>query len=56
MDSYDIRFWDTRKLGNGSTARFRVRWSVDGREHCNARSEAQSRADGRRNRPHHPRP
>ena len=34
MDSYDVRFWDIKKLGNGSTARFRVRWAVDGREHC----------------------
>ena len=32
MDSYDVRFWDTRKLG--ITERFRVRWAVDGREHC----------------------
>src|ERR1700689_1942708 len=34
MDSYDVRFWDIRKLGNGGTARYRVRWAVDGREHC----------------------
>jgi hypothetical protein len=34
MDSYDVRFWDIRKLGNGGTARFRVRWAVGGREHC----------------------
>ena len=34
MDSYDVRFWAIRKLGTGSTARFRVRWAVDGREHC----------------------
>ena len=34
MDSYDVRFWDIKKLGNGSGARFRVRWAVDGREHC----------------------
>jgi integrase len=34
MDSYDVRFWDIRKLGSGSGARFRVRWAVDGREHC----------------------
>jgi integrase len=34
MDSYDVRFWDIKKLGNGTGARFRVRWAVDGREHC----------------------
>ena len=34
MDSYDVRFWDIRKLGNGSGARFRVRRAVDGREQC----------------------
>jgi hypothetical protein len=28
MDSYDIRFWDIKKLGNGTGARFRVRWAV----------------------------
>jgi hypothetical protein len=26
MDSYDVRLWDIKKLGNGSWARFRVRW------------------------------
>jgi hypothetical protein len=34
MDSYDIRFWDIKKIGNGTAARFRVRWAVNGREHC----------------------
>ena len=34
MDSYDVRFWDIKKLGNGSGGRFRVRWAVNGREHC----------------------
>ena len=34
MDSYDVRFWDIKRLGNGTGARFRVRWAVDGREHC----------------------
>ena len=33
MDSYDIRFWDIKKLGSGARARYRVRWTVDGREH-----------------------
>ena len=45
MDSYDVRFWDIRKLGNGSTARFRVRWAVDGREHCKS-FKARPLADG----------
>ena len=35
MDSYDVRFWDIKKTGgNGAGGRFRVRWAVDGREHC----------------------
>jgi hypothetical protein len=35
MDSYDVRFWDTRKIGDsGSGGRYRVRWAVDGRERC----------------------
>jgi len=63
MDSYDVRFWDIRKLGNGSTARFRVRWAVDGREHCksfNARPLADGFLDGlkdavRDRRPFNPR-
>jgi hypothetical protein len=25
MDSYDVRFWDIKKLGNGTAARHRVR-------------------------------
>jgi len=29
MDSYDVRFWDIKKLGNGR-GRFRVRWAVTG--------------------------
>jgi len=34
MDSYDVRVWDIKKLGSGPGARFRVRWAVNGREHC----------------------
>ncbi|HUZ55888.1 MAG TPA: tyrosine-type recombinase/integrase [Streptosporangiaceae bacterium] len=34
MDSYDVRFWDIKKLGTGTAARYRVRWAVGGREHC----------------------
>ena len=35
MDSYDVRFWETRKIAdNASGGRYRVRWAVDGQEHC----------------------
>ena len=33
MDRYDIRFWDIKKNGTGASARFRVRWALDGHEH-----------------------
>ena len=33
MGSYDVKFWDIKKLGTGPGARYRVRWTVDGREH-----------------------
>jgi len=45
MDSYDVRFWDIKKLGTGSGARFRVRWAVVGREHCKS-FKARPLADG----------
>jgi len=45
MDSYDVRFWDIRKLGTGTTGRYRVRWAVDGREHCKS-FKARPLADG----------
>jgi len=45
MDSYDIRFWAIKKLGNGTGARYRVRWAVDGREHCKS-FKARPLADG----------
>ncbi len=45
MDSYDVRFWDIKRIGNGGTARFRVRWAVDGREHCKS-CKARPLADG----------
>jgi len=45
MDSYDIRFWDIKKIGNGTGARFRVRWAVNGREHCKS-FKARPLADG----------
>src|ERR1039457_5402979 len=45
MDSYDIRFWDIKKIGNGTAARYRVRWAVNGREHCRS-FKARPLADG----------
>jgi len=45
MDRYDVRFWDIKKLGNGTAARYRVRWAVDGREHCKS-FKARPLADG----------
>jgi integrase len=45
MDSYDVRFWDIKRLGNGTVARYRVRWAVDGREHCKS-FKARPLADG----------
>jgi hypothetical protein len=45
MDSYDIRFWDIKKTGNGIAARYRVRWAVNGREHCKS-FKARPLADG----------
>jgi integrase len=35
MDSYDVRFWDTKMIAdNASGGRYRVRWAVNGQEHC----------------------
>ena len=34
MDSYDVRFWDTKKIGDNASGRYRVRWAVNGHEHC----------------------
>jgi integrase len=45
MDSYEVRFWDIKKLGTGTGARFRVRWAVEGREHCKS-FKARPLADG----------
>jgi integrase len=30
--SYDVKFWDTRRIGDTSRGRWRVRWAVGGRE------------------------
>lgn len=46
MDSYDVRFWDIKKFtSHGRAARYRVRWAVDGREHCKS-FQAHTLADG----------
>jgi hypothetical protein len=45
MDSYDIRFWDIKKTGSGTSARYRVRCAVNGREHCKS-FQARPLADG----------
>ena len=34
MNSYQVRFWDIRKIGDTAQGRYRVRWAVGGREHC----------------------
>ena len=34
MISYHVRFWDTKKISDTARGRYRVRWAVDGREHC----------------------
>jgi integrase len=34
MTSYHVRFWDIRKISDTARGRYRVRWAVDGREHC----------------------
>jgi len=63
MDSYDV--WDIKKIAdNGSGGRHRVRWAVDGREHCKS-FRSKTLADGfldglkdaaRRHRPSAPAP
>jgi integrase len=32
--SYQVKFWDIKKISDTARGRHRVRWSVDGREHC----------------------
>ena len=45
MNSYDVRFWDPRKIGDTAKGRWRVRWAVAGREHCKS-FPARPLADG----------
>ncbi len=32
LASYDVKFWDTRRIGDTSGGRWRIRWAVDDRE------------------------
>jgi hypothetical protein len=34
MNSYDVKFWEPRKIGDTARGRWRVRWLVAGAEHC----------------------
>jgi len=34
MNSYHVKFWDTRKISDTARGRYRVRWAVEGRERC----------------------
>ncbi len=45
MISYQVRFWDIKKIGDTAKGRWRVRWAVAGREHCQS-FEARPLADG----------
>jgi integrase len=45
MNSYDVRFWDPKKIGDTAKGRWRVRWAVAGREHCRS-FPARPLADG----------
>ena len=45
MSTYDVKVWDPRKIGDTAKGRWRVRWAVAGREHCQSFS-AKPLADG----------
>ena len=34
MTSYQVKFWDIRKISDTARGRYRVRWATGGREHC----------------------
>ena len=34
MTSYQVKFWDIKKISDTARGRYRVRWAVAGREHC----------------------
>jgi integrase len=45
VSSYDVKFWEPRKIGDTARGRWRVRWEVAGREHCKSFA-ARPLADG----------
>jgi hypothetical protein len=45
VSSYDVKFWEPRKIGDTAKGRWRVRWEVAGREHCKSFA-ARPLADG----------
>ena len=45
MNSYDVRFWDIKKVTDTAKGRHRVRWAVAGRPHCKS-FPARPLADG----------
>ena len=45
MTSYQVKFWDVKKIGDTNNGRWRVRWAVAGREHCKSFA-AKPLADG----------
>ena len=45
MTSYQVKFWDVKKIGDTAKGRWRVRWAVAGREHCRSFA-AKPLADG----------
>jgi integrase len=45
VSSYDVKFWEPRKIGDTARGRWRVRWAVAGREHCKSFA-ARPLADG----------
>jgi integrase len=45
VSSYDVKFWEPRKIGDTAKGRWRVRWEVAGREHCKSFA-AKPLADG----------
>ena len=55
MNSYDVKFWDTRKISDTAKGRWRVRWAVAGREHCKSFA-ARPLADGVPGQPQRRRP
>ena len=50
MTSYQVKFWDVKKIGDTAKGRWRVRWAVAGREHCRSFA-AKPLADSHRGRP-----